>query len=308
MNFVEMHYLSMGPELISFMLGRSAVAVLSMAKKLKCMPKRAPAWSYDEKNILYQYYQTSTTMQEIMAMLPGRAKTSVFTMAKVLGLSRPSPLWSPGEIQILKRYYPSEGKSVIRRLPGRSTNTVASKASELGIRFENGDHHPWNEDDWDKLQRHQNESIIALRRLFPERSKASLRTAKYHLKKRLAENTNKAGNISADTTRTGMSGKNKIKVSRWTDAEKNVLITWYETNMPMTQILQMLPGRAKKSVFAMAETLELIRPVGWSPEELEVLKVWYPSEGGLVKKRLPGRTANAIRIKAWELKIRRERG
>ncbi|NIY49904.1 hypothetical protein [Cedecea colo] len=103
------------------------------------------AWHEDEKAILIRWYETSKTMDSILTMLPGRSRSSVFTLARKLGLSRPLSDWTASEIQTLREFYPAEGGAVARRLSGRSAKVVGQKAFQLGIHMANNTlRKPWS--------------------------------------------------------------------------------------------------------------------------------------------------------------------
>ena len=307
-HYLETYFRTMRMDEIAEYLGRTESAVKSMALKLRLPVPKVLAWSEAENDILRRHYESVMPVTEIAAMLPGRALKSVLAKARNLGLSRVesglNPAWTENEIRLMARYYPSEGQKVIRRLPGRTANSVRQKSRELGIRY-TGDaqFRVWSEQDRQRLEEHQFEPFDEIRRLFPERNKNSLRTALGRLRKKQRGTSRpvvKTSASRADVKKTGP----KSTVRRWSEAEKAVLTLYYESTMPMKDILAQLPGREKKSVFAMADAMELTRPRGWSDKELQILTRYYPSEGKGVIARLPGRSVSSVVQKACDLNIR----
>ncbi|QMR41597.1 hypothetical protein [Klebsiella aerogenes] len=304
-HYLETHYTSVRVNDIAEHLGRTAIAVKAMAGKLALGKTRAPDWSEAEQAVLREHYETVMPVAEILTMLPGRPHKAVLAKARGMGLSRrlhgPSPSWSQKELQLLRHYYPTEGQTVRHRLTGRTENSIRQKARELGIRYVgHAQFRVWLDEDWQLLEKRQHEPMETLRQLFPERNITSLKNALSRLKQKQAGSHQIVKKMP--TRRRKATTK---PVVPWSDAEKAVLTQHYETPMPMKDILAQLPGRAKKSVFAMAEKLELKRlSHRWSDAELRILKQYYSSEGNDILARLPGRSLQAIRSKANEFNIR----
>ena len=68
--------------------------------------------------------------------LTTRTEASIKSRAQSLGLIYRQELfdWSAEEINILKTYYPSEGKRVGYRLPNRTPATIRVMAHRLGVK------------------------------------------------------------------------------------------------------------------------------------------------------------------------------
>lgn len=171
MEYVEKHYSKMSCAAIGEHLGRSVNAVRAIAKKLGCAPQKSPDWSDREIDIIRETYGTDLEVDEICAMLTGRSAVSVVIKARKLGLTRPEPFWQQRELNILRRYYPSEGKKVASRLSGRSHHSVIIKAVKLGISYQgNKNYRKWSDDELLLLAQNHFLPIAQLCVLFPERS------------------------------------------------------------------------------------------------------------------------------------------
>ncbi|MGL4723864.1 MAG: hypothetical protein ACRCWW_05070 [Scandinavium sp.] len=305
LHYLETHYAAMRVKDIAEHLGRTVMAVKGMAGKLALGEAKAPGWSEAEQAVLRKHYETAIPLADILAMLPGRPHKAVLTKARGMGLSRrihgPSPSWSQKELQLLRHYYPTEGQTVRDRLTGRTEHSIRQKARELGIRYiGHAQFRVWLDEEWRLLKKHQHESLEILRQLFPERNKTSLKSALSRLKQKQAGSDQVVKKVATKRKKAATE-----PVNRWSDAEKAVLMQHYETPMPMKDILAKLPGRAKTSVFAMAEKLELKRlSHRWSEAEQHILKQYYSSEGNDIVARLPGRSLKSIRCKASEFNIR----
>lgn len=301
-NYLESHFKSMPLESIAEYLGRSVSAIEAMAFKLDLGEKKVLKWTAEEQAILKQYYESTMPMDELLRLLPGRKLSAVFSRGRKLGLFRPSRPWSKKELQILHQYYPSEGRDVIHRLPGREFGAIRQKVREFNIRFAGNDRfRVWRDDQLQVLKKHRHEPINVLLQRFPGHNKSSLSSALTRLRKNEANDVSPQAD-SANRVATKRVPKKSAPV--WTDAEKAVLSQHYESTMPTNDILAMLPGRARNSVFAMASTMGLRRPGGWTEEELRILTKYYPTEGIAVASRLPGRSRKTITQKASILDIR----
>lgn len=185
MEYVEKHYSKMSCAAIGEHLGRSVNAVRAIAKKLGCAPQKSPDWSDREIDIIRETYGTDLEVDEICAMLTGRSAVSVAIKARKLGLTRPEPFWQQRELNILRRYYPSEGKKIASRLSGRSHHSVIIKAVKLGISYQgNKNYRKWSDDELLLLAQNHSLPIAQLRALFPERSLKSVEFAQIKYRKR----------------------------------------------------------------------------------------------------------------------------
>lgn len=102
-------------------------------------------YSVEEDEIIRKYYPIEGTM--VSKRLNNRTPDSVRCRARRLGIKveelkvvsserrnyANSKSWSDDEIEILKYYYPIEGKKVLERLPYRSLSSITKKAAQLKI-------------------------------------------------------------------------------------------------------------------------------------------------------------------------------
>lgn len=94
--------------------------------------------------------------------------------------------------------------------------------------------------------------------------------------------------------------------TKWTEEEDKILCEFYP--IEHGAVAERLPGRsvgscrARASILGIAQKMD-VKPDMWSDNEVKILFEFYPSEGGNVVRRLPGRTVAACRIKARALGI-----
>ncbi len=250
-------------------------------------------WVLSELNYLETHYQTAS-LADMSAHL-GRTTSAIMAMAGKLGLSRADNDWSDDELQCLHQYYPVEGQRILRRLPLKSDEAIRFKARDLGIASPGHTWaRQWDEQEWQLLRQNDQLSPLDLMPLFPDRSLSSIKNALIRLKRSDGQGPRPAGSTSSQ----------KVTLA-WTKAEKAILLRWYETPKTMDEILAMLPGRPRASVFAAANKLGLFRPLSdWTKKELQILKDHYPEEGPAVVERLPGRPRRTASQKAAQLGLR----
>lgn len=169
-RYVEKHYVTRSAADIGASLGRPRASVACIACKLGVTRRKVKLWTEAEKEVIYVHYAAGMNMQDIMAKLLGRTHGTILAMADKLGIKRPSR-WSQKECGILKAHYPSEGRKVADRLPGRTADAVKLKACELGIEYQGGgNNQAWYEDEWDVLKKNLHLTLPELILLLPGRS------------------------------------------------------------------------------------------------------------------------------------------
>jgi len=222
-----------------------------MANLLGCADKKALPWSENEKAILLHHYESRTPVGDIIAMLPGRKRSAIMAMATRMGLSRRENPWSQAEITCLTRYYPTEGQKVLHRLPDKSDEAIRNKARELGLASPGHTvARAWDGQEWARLDQNRHLSPRELMAHFPGRSLSSIKNALIRLKKVRTPGAIPPPPVSS-----------KPVITTWSNSEKAILTRWYTTDKSMEEILAMLPGRSRSSVFSQARKMGLSRPL-----------------------------------------------
>lgn len=131
-----------------------------------------------------------------MALLPGRTRQTIQWMANKLGVVS-GRSWSREEEYILATYYPQQGAAVADRLPGRTAEAVKLKASDMGIRYcggGNAGQRIWRKEEKRLLAENDHLKLPALLKLFPHRTRLSVRKARERLRrKKSVHRTESAG-------------------------------------------------------------------------------------------------------------------
>ena len=232
-------------------------------------------WTPEREEKLRETYPTEGSAA--VRHFPGMTKQAVMAKASALDIKyikiRP---WTPEEEDIMRTYYPSEGGKVINRLSGRKLTDIYSKASEMGLIYV--DPNRWTEDEIEIMKEfYPSATKQEMLELLPGRNYETIKSMAQRLKLHKDRN--------------------------WSDEEVKILKKFYPVEGP--SIIVRLPKRTRASIICKARLLNLkCRESGapWTTEETEILKKYYNQENIVrLAKRLPKRTYNAIKSKAFIL-------
>ena len=198
--------------------------------------------------------------------------------------------WTAEEIDILKKYYPTEGDAVFERLPGRTAKSCRIQASKLKISKNISSAIIQDDRKYIRLWTKAEDEI--LREYYAEEGS----NVRCRLNQRSAESCR--GRAAA----LGLvySGANR----KWSSREDEILKKYYSTEG--AEIQKRLHERTKEACNKRAAKLGL-RMQGrkkWSAEEDEIIKTYYKAEGGKVAERLEGRTLSACQSRAKYLNVK----
>ena len=258
------------------------------------------SWTDEEEEIVRRYYPT--LRKAITEMLPGRTADAINLKfyrlvkedasqkkndSKSVALKlRNVAAWSKEEDAIICEYYPVEGRKTVYRLPGKTAGMLSYRAKKLGVSFQARARWTQEEDD-------------ILRQFYPLEGDT--------VYKRLPGRTQQI--CWGRARQLGIRFINTHKNLRaWTEAEDDIIRHNYPSKGNL--ISELLPGR---SVCAIRQRVVKImnqkseptsnipkparprkpRKSGWSNEEDNILREYYPIEGMRVVNRLPNRTASA---------------
>lgn len=114
---------------------RSKTAIMGLASKLGI---KKQVWSEKELEVLYKYYPDEGN--GIIKRLPNKTASQIASKAQALKIKSNSHLcprnnkWSLEEDEIIKEFYPQEGKLCAARLDKRGESAVQQRAAFLGIK------------------------------------------------------------------------------------------------------------------------------------------------------------------------------
>ena len=226
-------------------------------------------WNDEETAILKSFYPKEGN--KVKRRLPGKTKDSINRMAHELGLrwneTREYNPWTPEEEDILKTYYPIEGKEVIKRLPRHSLSSILSLAREKYLSF--------------RMDYWTNEEDAVIREQYPLMGQDIMDKLPGRTWEAIKKRAFHMGVKCCDTA------------VRWTEDEDLILKKYYLSEGK--KVAERLPGRTVPAVKNRAVKLELTgKHAAWSSEEDSILSEYYPAEGRSVAERFPNRTRSAV--------------
>lgn len=321
LRFLEEHAGTMTQAEMAKHLGRTRQAV----KATVCaLGGGGPVWTEAELEIVRTRCTSQAGITQVLPLLPGRGRPAVFLMAVNMGLLSDGRLnWSEAEGRILEQYYPSEGSSVASRLPGRTPAAVIIQAGKLGIVFAGSQetvHQKWNDEEKWLLERNRYLPLAKLAALFPERTKASVRSYRQLLNKRRDSSTfchpqmNERGKGAPEA---------RNHHTEWNDEDSKFLETWYGTMS--TELIVEILGRSSRAIKLAVRNRMVTRLVEsatgislsdsgvkrvqqkWSQEEWQRLEANRHLSLAELTALFPGRTPMAVRGACSRLTVRRKK-
>lgn len=141
-----------------------------------------PKWTTAMDQILRDYYKTNLLLAQSLLETSGVSKSSIRSRARALGLTSPSSnhVWTSWEDDIIRKYYPVEGRTVAARLNGLPKDVIRRRAKKLGVgcgKYKD----KWSEEELRLLRDHLNEGVNAVSALLPGRSVKAILTKSQEL-------------------------------------------------------------------------------------------------------------------------------
>ncbi len=192
-------------------------------------------WSDEEVKILKDHFPKEGN--KVSRRLPGKNRIEINKMTKELGLkwneSRDYNSWTSDEEEILKTYYPIEGKAVSKRLPRHTSNSVVTMAQTCNLKYRND---YWTEEE-DSIIKNDYYSIGSnITEKLPNRSWTAIQK--------------RAKTLGAESGSWGAA-------SRWTEDEDIILRRYYVVEGK--KVAERLPGRTVPAIKKRAMLLGLTR-------------------------------------------------
>ena len=186
--------------------------------------------------------------------------------------------WTEEEIEILRQYYPTEGRKCATRF--YRNRDVQSKAQELGLRFIKN---LWTD-----------EEINILKENYPQ---IGAKGCKELLPNRDVQSKAQELGLKMDGR------KISTKAILFSKEEDEIIIKYYENDRQF--VYDKLSYRGIDSIQSRAARLSIkAKSRYWTKEEKEIIEMYYPIEGKKCAKRIKGRTEEEVRRCAKRLKIK----
>ena len=137
-EILKKYYPIEGKECYKRFKGISKAQIKGAAIRLKIY--RNPMWSIEEDKIMEQYYPTEGG--DCYKRLNNKTKKQTMQHARILHLSchtvgTSADRWTEEDDNIIKQYYPIEGKECYKRIEGATKATIIGRASFLGVKYMN---------------------------------------------------------------------------------------------------------------------------------------------------------------------------
>ncbi|TKV05707.1 hypothetical protein FDX19_21915 [Citrobacter sp. wls619] len=319
LRFLEEHTGTMTQAEMAKHLGRTRLAVKATVRALG----RGKAWTEAELDIVQTRCISQAGITQALPLLPGRERPAVFLMAVNMGLiSDGCRNWSEAEARMLEKYYPSEGSSVASRLPGRTPAAVIIQAGKLGIVFEGSQetfHQRWSDEEKRLLERNRYLPLAKLTVLFPERTKASVRSYRQLLNKR--RDSTSCHSKMNEREKGAPEARNHH--TDWNDEDSAFLETWYGTMS--TELIAEILGRSRRAIklavrnrmvtgqvesatgISLSDSRSKLVQRKWSQEEWQRLEANHHLPLAELTALFPGRTPMAVRGACSRLTARRKK-
>lgn len=132
-DLMRKYYPSMGSKVKSMLsIERSNQTITAKAIRMG-LKYEGNNWKKDDKIFLKENYGKLSNKE--IAIKLNRTESSIIHMAHYLKMKDLYHIWSDEEIEVLKKFYPLEGKKVADRLPYKTEKQCRSKAIELKIKY-----------------------------------------------------------------------------------------------------------------------------------------------------------------------------
>lgn len=308
-DILRSFYKEEGPRVAKRLEGRteSACAIRASVLGITYQKNDDRFWTEEEYKVLRDFYPVDG--EKVYLRLNGRTKEACVAMARKLQLQAPSKdeVWSIEDLAVFMKFFPEERFAVLNRLSGEHTSLVSERlARRLGFLPEDGCYPRW-EDGEDKIiaERFEKESAETCRHLPRRTRQATLQRGYDYLN---------AARAASDPA--------------WTEEEISLLRRAWKIEGEAAALR--VPRHTRDAVLKRACVLGLVteegkdmagcnscickekvnRPkkkCGWTNSEINILRRYYPDEGGKVASRIAGTTPQQCRTKAWQLGIGRNR-
>ena len=165
---------------VSKRLPRHTIGSIMSKVQDNSLKYRDDYWTDDEDTVVKQYYNAEG--KDITGRLPGRTWDAIKKRARSIGVRSgdwgAAARWTEDEDIILKRYYQTEGKRVVERLPGRSLPSIKNRAVKLNLTVK---HLTWTEEEDRLLSMYYPIEKSRVSERFPNRTKTAVMLRARHL-------------------------------------------------------------------------------------------------------------------------------
>lgn len=137
---LKKYYFEEGKNGVSKRLGKSPTACEQKAKQLNLQYKgnRLNYWSRKADNIIRQYYPmegSDGVYERLTSLGMSTTKSRIRDRAKTLGVKVKANIWTQEELNILRKFYPTEGTDGVLKRLNKSKSQIHNKVFDLKLKF-----------------------------------------------------------------------------------------------------------------------------------------------------------------------------
>ena len=203
------------------------------------------------------------------------ASPAIDILTEIENMLSDSKPWTPEEDDVIRREYPTRGVACVDKLPGRTTQSIATRANRLGIKY--------------TMNRWTPEEDDIIRREYPTRGVACVDKLPGRATKSIAARANALGV--------------KYNMNRWTPEEDDIIRREYPTRG--VACVDKLPGRTTHSITTRAHSLGVKKFNAWTSKEDDIIRQEYPTRGVACVDKLPGRNEKDVSYRATKLGVKK---
>lgn len=248
-----------------------------MRNKIPLHRNHHTPWTIRDIKFIEENYGKLPT-KDIAATL-GRSISAVRKIAHSSGVGKAASLpWTDAERALIREHYDRGPDRVHLMLPGRTKLAINSQASKMGVT--NSD---WSDEERQYLKKHYGSMPTNQIAATLGRSISGLRSVVQGM---------------------GLGRKAKTRGRPWTERELSVLRMHYGRGNWIVNVQNLLAGRTRGAIGTQASKMGITETQSWQPEEIRILRIFYPELGAKIAEKLPHRTVPAIKAQAAKLGLR----
>ena len=177
-------------------LNKKNSTIRMMAKSLGIYLNKKRPWTSHEDKLLTETFEKHNTKEACYEAFPTRTKTDINTRLKELDLVL-KKRWSKKDIEILEKYFPIGGaRLVIENGVDRTIREIGAKASNMGIKVNNGRKY-WTEEEEAILRKYYPEEGISVIKRLEDKDELAIRNKVRHMKLSGPINSSSHGQMAA---------------------------------------------------------------------------------------------------------------
>ena len=133
-EIIKTYYPTEGSNICKRLPNRTIKSIMAKAHKLKII--KEPYWK-NEEELFLKNNSTKYTLKELSKIL-NKTESSISSKCFLMNIKfkkDDKKWWDENEIEILKKYYPTEGLNVVKRLPNKTEKQCKIKIHQMKLKI-----------------------------------------------------------------------------------------------------------------------------------------------------------------------------